>query len=178
MYTSLQRLSETQPVYLGSLHHSQDINAILLKQYLQHHDEPQTRKTHHFMGRFENTYLTMQQVPALQTIADMANSYAYSITGQPPSQMRSGFWFNEMHPGQRTSLHTHEEIDELLSAVYYISTPKDCGDLVVMLDDDEMRIKPVAGSIVLFSPDIPHSVDENRSQSLRLSVAFNFGRKD
>jgi uncharacterized RmlC-like cupin family protein len=80
-----------------------------------------------------------------------------------------------MGPGHRTSLHTHEERDELLSAVYYVTAPAHCGDLVLDLSLTRLRLSPSPGLMVLFPPDVPHEVDVNRSGEDRLSVAFNFG---
>lgn len=42
-----------------------------------------------------------------------------------------GFWLNAQGPGQSTSEHTHEELDELLSGVYYLSAPERSGDLIL-----------------------------------------------
>lgn len=86
-----------------------------------------------------------------------------------------GFWFNEMQPGHETSLHTHEENDELLSAVYYVSAPPESGRLVVEEDEAQILITPRPGLLLLFPPDLPHAVERNASDRTRLSVAFNFG---
>jgi predicted 2-oxoglutarate/Fe(II)-dependent dioxygenase YbiX len=80
-----------------------------------------------------------------------------------------------MGPGHRTSLHTHDEHDELLSAVYYVTAPQDSGDLVIEDTPVTIRVRPEAGLMVLFPPDAPHAVEENASDRDRLSVAFNFG---
>ncbi len=177
-YHQLHRLHQQAQLFCGGFVDSDLINQQLLETYLRHHNQPTTRKTHHFMGRFENTYLELDKVPAMQLILDLAQHYATLISGQDGATLKRGFWFNEMAPGQQTSLHSHEENNEILSAVYYIVTPKDCGDLVVKLDDGDVLIKPQAGQMILFTPDLPHSVNRNNSDSLRLSVAINFGLDD
>ena len=68
-----------------------------------------------------------------------------------------------------------EEEDELLSCVYYLQTPADCGDLLVHHAGGTERITPTEGQFVFFSPKLAHEVEENRSGKQRLSVAFNFG---
>ena len=80
-----------------------------------------------------------------------------------------------MQPGQRTSLHSHEELDECLSAVYYVTCPDDSGRLILHDDEAKIVIDPRPGLLVLFPPDLPHEVEENRGRGTRLSVAFNFG---
>jgi ectoine hydroxylase-related dioxygenase (phytanoyl-CoA dioxygenase family) len=86
-----------------------------------------------------------------------------------------GFWFNAMQPGDKTARHNHDEEDELLSCVYYITAPQQSGDLLLFDREETLRVTPEAGKLVLFSPKLAHAVDENRSDQQRLSVAFNFG---
>jgi uncharacterized cupin superfamily protein len=86
-----------------------------------------------------------------------------------------GFWFNAMQPGDKTARHNHDEEDELLSCVYYITAPQNSGDLLLFDQDETLRVTPEAGKLVLFSPKLAHAVEENRSDQQRLSVAFNFG---
>ena len=80
-----------------------------------------------------------------------------------------------MQPGQRPSLHSHEELDERLSAVYYVTCADDSGRLILHDDEAQILVTPRPGLLVFFPPDLPHEVEENRSDQTRLSVAFNFG---
>jgi len=83
-----------------------------------------------------------------------------------------------MQAGHSTSTHTHEEDDELLSGVYYISVPKESGDLIlgdVSKDEKRIRITPEEGEFIFFSPKLLHAVEENQSSELRLSIGVNFG---
>jgi uncharacterized RmlC-like cupin family protein len=102
--------------------------------------------------------------------------YASSILKVNPAELRLGFWFNEMMPGHQTTLHTHEEEDELLSAVYYIHAAANSGDLVVHQGKSRRHFSPQSGRMILFLPKVPHQVEINNSDILRLSVAINFGR--
>jgi len=89
--------------------------------------------------------------------------------------LRCGFWFNAQRPGQFTSEHTHEELDELLSGVYYLSAPERSGDLILRDGPLSIHVTPAAGLFLFFPPNLSHRVETNRSDALRLSLAFNFG---
>lgn len=134
---------------------------------------PEVRQTHHFHGRFENTYVPARLMPSMAPLIDWVVAQAKEVLGR--TELRYGFWFNEMGPGHRTSLHSHEEEDELLSAVYYLQVPPDSGRLVLWEADTAHRIEPEEGMLLMFPPQLPHEVEENRSGAARLSVAFNFG---
>lgn len=133
------------------------------------------RRSHFFGGRFENLYVAPDRVPAVLPILDRALSCAGSILGRPPGTLRCGFWFNRMEPGQGTSEHTHDEHDELLSAVYYVRVPDDSGDLLLYDDPATVRITPEAGTFLFFPPALPHAVETNRGQARRLSIGLNIG---
>jgi hypothetical protein len=136
-------------------------------------DHPAVRRTHHLHGRFENTYVPAELMPELAPLLDWVRGQARQVLHM--DELRCGFWFNEMGPGHRTSLHSHEEEDELLSAVYYLQVPPDSGRLVLWDGDTAHRIAPQEGMLLLFPPQLPHEVEENHSSATRLSVAFNFG---
>ena len=99
---------------------------------------------------------------------------ALKILGRS-GELRCGYWFNQMGPGHQTSLHTHDEDDELLSAVYYVTAPNNSGDLVMEASPVSIRVRPSPGLMVLFPPTLAHAVETNQSGQDRLSVAFNFG---
>ncbi len=109
----------------------------------------------------------------LRPVREFALRAAREILQQ--AKLHHGFWFNEMQPGHSTTLHSHEELDELLSAVYYINSPPDSGRLILHDDEARISVTPRPGLLVLFPPDLPHEVEENRSDRVRLSIAFNFG---
>jgi hypothetical protein len=126
-----------------------------------------------FAGRFENIYVPRQRLPELSALSDFVLAAASQILHKSP--LRHGFWFNEMHPGHHTTLHSHEEDDELLSAVCYLQCPENSGRLILHDDDAQIVVTPRPGLVVLFPPDLPHEVEENASRETRLSLAFNFG---
>ncbi len=154
---------------------AETINGPLLEAYWQL-DRSAIRQTHHFHGRFENTYVPLAQIPALQPVVDAGLAFACNLLGR--DQLRYGFWFNEMGPGQMTSRHNHDEDDELLSGCYYIQVPKRSGRFIAEEAGEEIPIQPKEGLFLFFSPSLMHAVEENLSQEIRLSVAFNFGRAE
>ncbi len=147
-------------------------NRELLQQYLQACDSDEARKTHFFDGRFENVYLSDAQVPNLRTLKQDAERYAQQLLNAPIRKM--GCWFNAMGPGHRTTLHSHDEDDELLSGVYYVEVPENSGNLIIHTPGEIIEHPPQVGQWVFFTPQTPHEVTENKSTATRLSIAFNF----
>ena len=86
-----------------------------------------------------------------------------------------GFWLNDMGPGDATSRHDHDELDELLSAVYYVHVPGNSGNLVIHDAHCRTEVTPKEGMFVFFAPAVVHSVSVNQSAERRLSIAMNFG---
>jgi hypothetical protein len=162
------------PVHLLHVPAAGALNARLLEQFLAARDGPEVRKTHYLYGRFENIYLARERTPAILPLIDAAQRAVAEVL-RHPGPLRCGHWFNLMGPGERTSMHAHEENDELLSAVYYVSVPQGGGDLILDAAPATIRIRPQDGLMVLFPPDLPHAVEPNESGRDRLSVAFNFG---
>lgn len=136
------------------------------------------RRTHFIAGRFENLYLQRDSLPGLPQILDFAQAQAAHRLGTTFAELGLGFWLNAMGPGQNTSKHSHEENDEVLSAVYYVAAPAKSGDILFQDPPFETRVSPQAGLLLLFSPELPHSVETNRSNQLRLSIALNFRQSD
>lgn len=160
-------------VHFAELAGAERVNRRLLAAFEREKDADHVRRTHQFRGRFENTYIDARFVPELAPVTALALRTATAILHT--AALRHGFWFNEMLPGQRTTLHSHEELDEALSAVYYVSAPQRGGRLILHDDPVQIVVTPRAGLLVAFPPDLPHEVEVNESSATRLSVAFNFG---
>ena len=155
------------------------LNEKIMAGFINHYQRDDVRKTHLFEGRYENIYLTEQHIPELAPLIVEVTRYAEELLHI--NNLRAGFWFNFMPPGSTTTLHTHDDDDELLSAVYYVDVPEDSGNLViyenlVAADSRKIEIAPVAGEFVFFKPDIAHEVSRNNSSKSRLSIGFNFGQ--
>jgi hypothetical protein len=163
------------PIHGSSLPGAALINPRILEAFNQLTEADFTRRTHFFGGRYENLYLELTRIPELVPVLAHAESCAREILGLGNAPLRSGFWLNAQGPGQSTTEHTHDENDELLSGVYYVSAPQDSGDLVLADGHLKVVVTPKPGMLLFFPPDLPHRVETNRSPNHRLSIAFNFG---
>ena len=152
----------------------QRFNRALFEGFLRHLDDDDIKRTHLFNGRYENIYLTVDQIPELEQLVTEACEHASRIVGV--DGLRAGHWFNHMPPGAVTTAHSHDDDDELLSAVYYVSVPENSGQLVIHDNNKRHVITPREGMFVFFAPDVVHEVSRNLSTRDRLSIAFNFGR--
>jgi len=169
-------LQSRPPLHLGVIADAAALNQRVIQAFQREAEGPASRQSHLELGRYENTYIQQQAIPEIDPLCEAALQGARQILGR--DDLKYGFWFNAMQPGERTARHNHEEQDELLSCVYYLRTPPGCGDLLVHHRDGVARITPQAGHFVFFSPRLAHEVEPNRSEQLRLSVAFNFGVAD
>jgi hypothetical protein len=151
------------------------LNTRLYDRFRELYETDRVRQTHHFAGRFENIYLQASDIPDISTLLDVMKQQAAQLLGIPTATLKVGFWFNAMDAGQRTSLHHHDENDELLSAVYYIRVPENSGDLILHDAGNTVRIQPQEGKLVMFAPDVLHEVTPHLGSGLRLSVAMNVG---
>lgn len=155
------------------------MNSEILDGFVKQKDKADVRKTHLFGGRFENIYLDEKHIPQLKILIDEAVLHAEQIL--KTKGLRAGYWFNDMPPGSSTTLHTHDDDDELLSAVYYVYVPEDSGNLIIYDDSISSDIKKIkiqsrTGDFIFFKPDIRHEVSKNNSVENRLSIGINFGR--
>lgn len=150
------------------------LNPILEAGFMNHQNDTDIRKTHLFGGRYENIYLNEHHIPELAILINEAVSLAENILDI--KNLRAGYWFNYMPPGSSTTMHTHDDDDELLSGVYYVKVPKNSGNLIIFDNSEQIKITPSAGEFIFFKPDIRHQVSENKSSVHRLSIGMNFGR--
>ena len=165
-------------VYKNSLTSALALNETLLAAFLKRQNEPDIRKTHLFEGRYENIYLNEEHIPELSAIIEIAVKSAEIILST--QNLRAGYWFNYMPPGSTTTLHTHDDDDELLSAVYYVHVPENSGNLIIYDEAEnavqkKIEITPKAGEFIFFKPDVRHEVTRNNSNEHRLSIGINFG---
>lgn len=169
---------QSDTVYSNRLTSYTECNKALLSAFLESQHEPGIRKTHLFEGRYENIYLNEGHIPELTPLIKTAIKSAEVILNT--QNLRAGYWFNYMPPGSTTTLHTHDDDDELLSAVYYVHVPKDSGNLIIYdvaenAAQKKIEIIPKAGEFIFFKPDVRHEVSRNNSNEHRLSIGINFG---
>lgn len=169
-------VSSNSLINLATIDNGAQINAEIMSGYLQLREEDLQRRSHFFGGRYENCYLKQGQIPAIEQVMAQAEFFARQIL-QTQEKLRSGFWINDMGPGQETSEHDHDEFDELLSGVYYVQVPENSGELIIL--DKHIRtrtvVTPQAGMMAFFAPTVLHSVSANLSQARRISIGMNFG---
>ncbi len=113
-----------------TLENPANLNASLFSRFMALSSEGRVRQSHHFAGRFENIYIDRDDIPEINALLTIVRARAAELLAVEPAALKAGFWFNAMASGHRTSLHHHDENDELLSAVYYIRVPADSGALV------------------------------------------------
>ena len=163
--------------YSAYLDDFKKINSALSNGYFSHANDENIKRSHYFEGRYENIYITKDDIPELNMILDAAIENASSILSLDKDNLKAGSWFNAMEPGHITLPHRHDDDDELLSAVYYISVPADSGILTLNYKQFATQVTPDAGMFVFFPPDISHEVSVNNSNEIRLSLGINIGPK-
>ena len=154
------------------------LNAGLYNRFMALSGTDRARQTHFHAGRFENIYIDAADIPEIAVVLDALQQRAGQLLAIPADKLKVGFWFNAMQAGHRTSLHHHDENDELLSAAYYIRVPENSGNLVLHDGDRQVSIQPQEGRLVMFSPALPHEVTTHLGSGLRLSVGMNVGPAD
>jgi hypothetical protein len=169
------RLWASTRVHGSTLPDAERVNPRILAAFRALTEDDFSRRTHFFGGRFENLYLERDRIDGLDLILRHAEACAREILDRGAEPLRCGFWFNAQGPGQSTSEHTHEELDELLSGVYYLSVPEHSGDIVLLDGRLTTRVTPTPGMFLFFPPSLSHRVETNQSEEMRLSLAFNFG---
>lgn len=153
------------------------INNELSAAILRLPDDAFNRRSHFFHGRYENLYVEPAVHPALERILDQALTKAAEILHQAESNLQYGFWLNIMRKGDVTTLHTHDDDEELLSAVYYLQIPEGSAKFRLHYHDDIIDVSPIEGRFMFFNPALPHEVGEHKSDTPRISIGFNFGKK-
>ncbi len=150
-------------------------NTGILSGFQKHKDDVDNKLSHHFEGRYENIYINQTKIPGLTPVLDIVTRLASEILGLSSNNLQPGYWFNYMLTGQRTLPHNHDEDNELLSCVYYVSVPDQSGALFLGEGNSQEIIKPEASLMVFFPPDLVHSVGTNKSNLPRLSIGINIG---
>ncbi len=155
---------------------SNNVNPIIYKKFSNLADCKGIKRTHLFNGRYENIYIDKELIPELTPVLEFANLCAKK-TLNLSKNLDIGFWFNNMPPESVTTAHTHDDYDEMLSGVYYVTVPENSGNLILYNNGDKKTIIPQHGQLILFKADCLHEVSMNNSKQNRLSIGMNFGIK-
>lgn len=160
-------------------HEYKPLHKPIIKKVLGLLEEPETRKTHLFNGRYENIYISEKQLPAITPILKMILLEAAKLLNDKPDIFKLGFWFNVMQKNDVTTLHSHDDDDELLSGTYYLQMPEHSGALsITMKDGSSMKIEPEEAALTFFHPSVAHEVSQHHSSVPRISIGFNIGSKE
>lgn len=163
--------------YQIAMPNAAQVNAGIWQQFQDIRDNPELKRSHYFEGRYENVYVNKEKIPVLIPVLEAALQVAADQLGLSAEDLAVGFWFNEMMPGHVTLPHIHSDDDELLSGVYYVRVPPNSGNLQLGENRDGLEITPLEGQFVFFGPEVLHAVGKNLSDSVRLSIGMNFGRR-
>jgi uncharacterized protein (TIGR02466 family) len=99
-------------------------------------------------------------------------------------------WVNINFNFSWNDIHTHDDDGVLISGVYYVATPDNCGNIRLYdprflkginnydkyyCEDrgNYITIPPKEKMILMFPPWLPHMVEPNLSNHERISIAFN-----
>ncbi len=160
-------------------HECKPLHATIIQQVLRLlEDDPDTQKSHFFNGRYENIYITKEQIPAIKPILQMILQESAKLLGCQQDDLQLGFWFNFMQKGDVTTPHSHSDNNELLSGTYYLQMPEQSGILTIALNpDSSISITPEEAALTCFHPTVKHQVTQHRAPIPRISIGFNIGYK-
>jgi uncharacterized protein (TIGR02466 family) len=113
-------------------------------------------------------------------------SYALGLRNEKINNAYGWFNFYEQHDYQE--IHTHDLYD--ISAVYYVKTPKNSGNIKFyspepggvknVFDKDNLFTykdffyEPKEGQLLMFKSNLKHGVSQNKSNESKISLAYNF----
>ena len=103
-------------------------------------------------------------------------------------------WINVFQPGAQEEMHSHD--GSLLSGTYYVDAPKGCGNISfpdpigarrahraftnttgdAYLLAPAVGFEPQPGRLLMFESWVPHHIQCNKTDQVRISIAFNFAR--
>ena len=127
----------------------------------------------------------------MNNVLEIANFLKWDLEQVVPTINNSWAIIN----GKFASNSVHDHPNSLLSGVYYIKSPKDCGGLFfrdprvgahrilppylefTAWTMPSVTYKPVEGTMIIFPSWLTHGVEPNLSDEERVSISFNIGVK-
>jgi len=167
-------------------------------QKLKNHDRVGSKITN--VGGWQSAGLKPTSVDApkelelLFSLLDKSVKSCLDSIGIPNLVEMKNCWFNINKMGNFNKPHNHRE--SLISGVFYIQTPKDCGNISFERHDHSQYFIPEdleyrnfitggvvtlevkQGLLVLFPSWLIHEVEPSQSQTPRISMSFNYNVKD
>ena len=125
-------------------------------------------------------------------VTDAARTFLEKALRLPRRQLEiERSWINVFKPGAQEAQHSHD--GSLLSCSYYVEAPENCGCIVMpdpigarrsyrqftktvgsdVLTRTDIAIEPQPGRLVMFESWVPHYVQCNKSEQVRISIAMN-----
>lgn len=171
----------TEEIVVTKIPDAEKLTGELLKSMNSNRSNFET--SHKIMGRWENSYLSIEQVPMVREVMRFARDVGVKVlklktvvlfdAKKQKLSRYSSFWFNIAKKGEVTGLHDHASNSEL-SGVTYLQSDRNSGNLFFKKDGiKEIEMEPQVGRLVLFPSSLRHGVRENRSDAERISLAFN-----
>jgi uncharacterized protein (TIGR02466 family) len=127
-----------------------------------------------------------------QFVLATARTFLENALKLPPRRLEiERSWINVFKPGAQEAQHSHD--GSVLSCSYYVEAPKDCGCIVMpdpigarrsyreftktvgsdLLTRRDIAVEPQPGRLVMFESWLPHYVQCNKSDRVRISIAMN-----
>ena len=148
------------------------------------------------VGGYQSTTYTGLKNKKINQEVFLKPAYDFCNLLHPKNLFRiclQSWWMNENSYGDYNSFHRHTTPTNrvILSGIYYIEAPKDCGRLVFQnfdggkFNDPNLKYfndpnfwsvyyeEPQQYDLIIFPPAVMHMVEPNRSKKKRISVAFN-----
>lgn len=151
--------------------------------------------TNWFCDTFNTMGLGLEKEKIFQDLIEETKKHASLLAEEYKINKRyklslSELWINVAAPGEYQEFHTHPRSH--FSAVYYVKTPKNCGNIIFKpisswVNQYEVKIfeeSPTSSSIchyvpepsmlLIFKSELTHMVTKNKSDEDRVSIAMNF----
>lgn len=183
------------PIYMFD-HNDQSLNIELEKNIINWMNQDKGVQRSNVEGWHSTT--DMQERPEYKRLVNDLFEAQYQIYKEEyldSEPYLGNMWANVNPPGGYNNAHIHP--NALWSGVYYVKTPKNCGNL--KFNDPraaasmsrprnktgelpirlwrEVNYEPKAGRCIMFPSWLTHCVDINKSNDIRISVSFNFMQK-
>ena len=158
---------------------------------------PEGRKLSNYDGwQSKNFTKTNSYTPPLFNILTTAVEEIKNKIEYQHNLRLHNYWYNINHRNSFNAPHFHTGVhnNTVVSGVFYIETPKDCGQIVFTRNDQLVDImykgrtnkyneynsstwtvKPVKNLCVLFPANLEHFVEPNFNKKKRISIGFNYG---
>lgn len=137
--------------------------------------------------------------PLLTRVNYCVNEVAKNIGLKENKLKIKSFWLNVNSKKDFNISHTHN--GSVISGVFYVKCPENCGDLILRNRNDEIlrcylrqsnliggidyafteytselwSVTPEKNTLILFPSWLEHYVEPNNSDQERISIAFNYG---